>query len=211
MKLTNIRRDYLISTLNKNDLNKNPIQQLTKWLTQASEQQLSDTTAMTLATVNPKGQPSQRTVLLKDLNHKGLVFYTNLNSRKANDIQNNQQVSLHFAWLPLERQVKIEGTAHKLSFSENVAYFSSRPKSSQLAAWASRQSHPISSRQHLEKAFETIKNKFKQGKIPLPDFWGGYLIQPHSFEFWQGGHSRLHDNFRYHRTNNHWELQRLAP
>ncbi|MFT6733729.1 MAG: pyridoxamine 5'-phosphate oxidase [Polaribacter sp.] len=217
MNLESTRREYLKQGLSKGQLNQNPITQLSNWLTQASELELIDATAMNLATVDDSGQPSQRIVLLKDLSEKGLIFYTNLKSRKALDISGNEKVSVNFAWLPLERQVKIQGVAKRLSFAENQAYFSTRPKNSQLAAWASNQSQPISSRKLLNQAFEQMKEKFKQGEIPVPDFWGGYLIKPTRFEFWQGGGSRLHDNFSYlpsdelNSINKSWAIQRLAP
>lgn len=217
MNLESIRREYLKQGLGKEQLNPNPITQLSLWLSQASELELIDATAMNLATVDASGQPSQRIVLLKKLSEEGLVFYTNLQSRKAQDIKDNSKVSINFAWLPIERQVKIQGTAKRLSVAENLAYFSTRPKNSQLAAWASNQSHPISSRKLLNQAFDQMKEKFKQGEIPVPNFWGGFLIKPTRFEFWQGGGSRLHDSFSYtpsdalDSVNKHWLLQRLAP
>ena len=212
MKLDKVRREYLKGGLNRIDLDKDPTLQLKHWLSQASDIELVDATAMSIATVDSTGQPSQRIVLLKNLDENGLVFYTNLKSRKALDIQSNNQVSVHFAWLPLERQVKIQGTAHKMSAKENFDYFVSRPQDSQLAAWASRQSQPITSRKALKLAFEQMKAKFSRGQIPLPDFWGGYLIKPTRFEFWQGGGARLHDSFAYAPVSNKtWEIKRLAP
>ena len=214
MNLEDIRREYLKQGLSKEQLNTNPTEQLAQWLEEASDVELIDATAMSLATVDKSGQPSQRIVLLKDLSEKGLIFYTNLNSRKAQDIKINQKVSVNFAWLPMERQVKIQGIAKRLTVAENLAYFSTRPKNSQLAAWASMQSKPISSRKLLNHAFEQMKEKFKQGAIPVPDFWGGYLIEPTRFEFWQGGGARLHDSFSYSidDTNKQsWNIQRLAP
>ena len=198
--------------LNRHQLNPDPTIQLQTWLKQATDVELIDATAMTLATVDSQGQPSQRVVLLKRLDQRGLVFYTNLKSRKANDIKDNNKVSANFAWLQVERQVKIQGVASRLSAAESFAYFSSRPKDSQMAAWASNQSHPIKSRQVLNQAFAQIKAKFKDGKIPLPDFWGGYIIKPTRFEFWQGGGARLHDSFSYiPDEQGNWEIQRLAP
>ena len=211
MKLDHVRREYLESGLRRIDLNTDPIVQLRHWLSQASNVELVDATAMSVATVDSTGQPSQRIVLLKNLDENGLVFYTNLKSRKAIDIESNNQVSVHFAWLPLERQVKIQGTAHRMSAKENFDYFVSRPQNSQLAAWASRQSEPITSRKALNLAFAQMKDKFSQGKIPLPDFWGGYLIKPTRFEFWQGGGARLHDSFAYTPANKAWNINRLAP
>lgn len=212
MNLEQVRREYLRGGLNRDQLNPDPIIQLQAWLKQATDVELVDSTAMTIATVDPQGQPSQRVVLLKRLDQRGLVFYTNLKSRKANDIKENNKVSVNFAWLQVERQVKIQGVASRLSAGESLAYFSSRPKDSQMAAWASNQSHPIKSRQVLNQAFAQIKAKFKDGKIPLPDFWGGYIIKPTRFEFWQGGGARLHDSFSYTQdTQDNWEIHRLAP
>jgi len=212
MNLQQVRREYLKAGLSSKQLSRDPIEQLTGWLDAAHGVELVDATAMTLSTVDSDGQPSQRVVLLKRLDQRGLVFYTNLKSRKAMDIERNNKVSIHFGWLPLERQVKIQGVARKMSIAENLAYFSSRPKDSQLAAWASRQSQPISSRKMLNLAFEQMKEKFSAGEVPLPDFWGGYLIEPTRFEFWQGGGARLHDSFAYIvEHNNGWFIQRLAP
>lgn len=211
MDLEQVRREYLRQGLSRKQLDLDPVIQLQNWLAQASEVKLIDATAMTLATVDETGQPSQRVVLLKRLDHSGLVFYTNLNSRKALDIEQNPKVSLHFGWLPLERQVKIQGIASKMSVKENLAYFATRPKDSQIAAWASNQSQPISSRQILNNAFDKMKAKFAQGKVPIPDFWGGYLVKPTRFEFWQGGGARLHDSFSYTPQKASWLIQRLAP
>ena len=211
MNLEQVRREYLKQGLRSSELDAAPLIQLKNWLSQAAEVELVDATAMTLSTVDQSGQPSQRVVLLKNLDEKGLVFYTNLKSRKALDIEVNNKVSIHFGWLPLERQIKIQGVAHKMSTAENLSYFASRPKNSQLAAWASKQSQPISSRKLLNQAFEQMKAKFADGKIPLPDFWGGYLVEPTRFEFWQGGGARLHDSFAYSIHDGTWQIERLAP
>lgn len=211
MKLDDIRRNYGKNELRRNQLNDDPIKQLECWLQDAGNLELIDSTAMTLATVDATGQPSQRVVLLKQLDQNGLVFFTNLNSNKAQDIKVNKKVSVNFAWLPLERQVKIKGIANRISTAESLKYFLSRPKDSQIAAWASNQSQPISSRKFLINAYEQMKNKFAEGEIPLPDFWGGYRIKPTAFEFWQGGGSRLHDRFEYIPSAFGWDIKRLAP
>ncbi|MCW8876299.1 MAG: pyridoxamine 5'-phosphate oxidase [Kangiellaceae bacterium] len=211
MKLADVRREYLKKGLRRGELDENPTIQLEKWIAEANELELTDNTAMTLATVDSEGQPSQRVVLLKQLDQDGLVFYTNLNSNKAQDINANKKVSANFAWLPLERQVKIKGIASRISNTETLKYFLSRPRNSQIAAWASNQSQPISSRQFLMNAFEQVKNKFAEGEVPLPDFWGGYRIKPTSFEFWQGGGARLHDRFEYTPSQFGWDIKRLAP
>lgn len=178
MKLQDIRREYAKGGLRRKDLKLDPIEQFNDWLAQAIESGLTDPTAMTVATVDCTGQPFQRIVLLKDVNTNGFVFYTNLGSRKAQHIEANSKVSIHFPWHPLERQVHITGTAEKLSAAENIKYFSSRPKASQLAAMASKQSNRISARGVLEGKFLELKKKFEQGEIPVPTFWGGYRIRP---------------------------------
>ena len=172
---------------------------------------IQDPTAMSLATVGAEGKPWQRMVLLKGFDEGGFVFYTNLGSRKAAEIEGNGQVSLHFPWLQLDRQVIVGGTAQRLSTAEVTSYFLSRPKGSQLAAWASKQSSPVNSRQVLETQFEQVKEKFSEGEIPLPDFWGGYRVVPEEIEFWQGGENRLHDRFRFKRENHQWDVARLSP
>jgi pyridoxamine 5'-phosphate oxidase len=211
MELSDIRREYTKGGLRSKDLKADPIDQFNLWLQQAIDAKLTDPTAMTVATVNADGQPSQRIVLLKHVDKEGFVFYTNLGSRKAEDIKENSKVSLHFPWHPIERQVAITGTAEKLTAMENMKYFSTRPKESQLAAWASKQSSRISTRGVLEGKFLELKNKFAKGEIPVPSFWGGYRIRPETIEFWQGGEHRLHDRFLYTRQDGEWEVERLAP
>ncbi|BFM08062.1 pyridoxamine 5'-phosphate oxidase [Halioxenophilus aromaticivorans] len=210
--LQSLRRDYNLGQLKKEDLLDNPIDQFNLWLRQIVDTGVKDPTAMVLATVDASGQPSQRIVLLKQLDDDGFVFYTNYGSRKAQDISSNNKVSLHFPWHFLERQVKVCGVVEKVSATQSLAYFASRPKESQLAAWASAQSQPISSRQLLMSQFENIKAKFAKGEIPLPDFWGGYRVKPSEIEFWQGGSHRLHDRFQYtRRADERWQIERLAP
>lgn len=212
MKLEDVRREYLRGGLKREDLAEDPITQFEAWLKQAIDADIQDPTAMTVATVNAKGQPSQRIVLLKQVDQKGFVFFTNYESRKAKEIEANPLVSLHFPWHMLERQVKICGRAERVSTAESLKYFLSRPEESQLAAWASEQSRPVSSRQVLMQQFNAIKNKFSKGEIPLPDFWGGFRIVPSSIEFWQGGANRLHDRFEYQRQDDDsWVIERLAP
>ena len=167
---------------------------------------------MTVATVDASGQPSQRIVLLKDYDHDGFVFYTNLGSRKAKELAENPKISLHFPWFFMERQVRVCGVAEKLSVAQNAKYFLSRPKDSQLAAWASQQSQPISSRELLMTQFKQMKDKFANKDIPLPDFWGGFKVKPSQIEFWQGGEDRLHDRFEYRfDAEAGWSTQRLMP
>ena len=210
--VTDLRREYTKDGLSLEQLNDNPISQFEHWLQQAIDSGLSDPTAMTVATVDESGQPSQRIVLLKKVDQRGFVFFTDLGSKKAGDLKQNNKISLHFPWHPLERQVKICGTATKLPVAEVAAYFASRPKDSQLAALISNQSQPISTRQMLMNKFKEAKEKFKQGEVPLPDLWGGFRVVPHEVEFWQGGEHRLHDRFQYRlSSNNEWEIQRLMP
>ncbi|PHS33546.1 MAG: pyridoxamine 5'-phosphate oxidase [Methylophaga sp.] len=208
--LTQDRPEFLQSGLSHDELNADPIQQFELWFKQVTESDIIEPSAMSLATSDGL-EVSLRTVLLKFVDDKGFVFFTNYASKKAKQIESNPQVALLFPWLALERQVKISGRVEKISMLESVNYFATRPKDSQLGAWASRQSSKISSRQILLAQFEAMKNKFKEGQIPLPDFWGGYRVIPHSIEFWQGRENRLHDRFIYTKSNNKWVLDRLAP
>jgi pyridoxamine 5'-phosphate oxidase len=167
---------------------------------------------MSVATVDAEARPSQRVVLLKHQDHRGFVFYTNLESKKAQEIASNQQVSLHFSWLGLDRQVIVGGVAEKLSMIEAANYFGTRPRESQLAAWASHQSQILSARQVLDQKMDNIRRKFSEDEIPLPSFWGGFRVRPERIEFWQGGANRLHDRFYYERQlDDHWSIDRLAP
>lgn len=210
--LHDIRREYSQGELHRSDLNDDPVDQFNLWLQDVVDAQIPDPTAMTIATVSADGQPSQRIVLLKDVSQSGFVFYTNLGSKKAQDLSINNKISLHFPWHILERQVKICGIAEPLSTAEVAKYFLSRPRESQLAAWASQQSKPIPTRQALMSKFEEIKNKFSEGEISLPSFWGGYRVVPHEIEFWQGGEHRLHNRFVYKKQDDgSWDIQRLMP
>ncbi len=213
MDIADIRRQYGTGQLKSEQLAANPIDQFHYWLDQAIESKLfTDPTAMNVATVDEQGMPSQRIVLLKQYDNDGFVFYTNLESQKAQQIKQNHQVCLHFAWLGLERQVIIKGVAEKLSLSQVTQYFLTRPKDSQLAAWASEQSKPIAARKMLEQAFTQMKNKFSDGKVPLPSVWGGYRVKPVSIEFWQGRENRLHDRFLYKATESgEFVIERLQP
>lgn len=212
LSLENYRREYLQGGLNEADLAADPFEQFARWMEQVIKSGIPDPNAMTVATVDASGQPSQRIVLLKQADSRGFVFYTNLNSRKAQELKNNPKISLHFPWYLLERQVKVCGVAEQLSSADALKYFLSRPRESQLAAWASQQSRPISSRQLLMQQFERMKNKFSKGEIPLPDFWGGFRVKPHEIEFWQGGAHRLHDRFQYRlQADGQWAIQRLEP
>ena len=211
MSLQDNRREYDYGKLTRESLSASPFDQFTLWMEQAIEAGIQDPTAMSVATVSAEGKPWQRMVLLKDFDQRGFVFYTNLGSRKAQEIEANAQVSLHFPWLQLDRQVIVGGRAERLSTVDVMKYFLSRPKGSQLAAWASKQSSRINSRQALETQFAQIKEKFAEGEIPLPDFWGGFRVVPEEIEFWQGGENRLHDRFCFKRENHQWHIARLSP
>jgi len=212
MDFNNFRRQYLSRGLRRNDLNNDPILQFVLWLQQAVTAGIADPTAMVLATVASDGQPSQRTVLLKHVDDQELTFYTNKKSRKALELAENNKVSLHFPWHMIDRQVRVSGVAEMITTAEVLKYFVTRPKESQCAAWASNQSRPLLSRQLLMQKFDEMKKKFARGEVPLPDFWGGYRVIPHKFEFWQKCDHRLHDRFEYKLTEDRsWQIQRLAP
>lgn len=210
--LSDVRRDYTLDKLDLDALDADPIQQFQRWLKDTIASGAPDPTAMTIATVSPDGQPSQRIVLLKDVNELGFVFYTNLESRKAKELDLNPRISLHFPWHFMERQVKICGKVERVSAAEAAKYFLSRPKGSQLAAWASKQSSVVSTRQMLIGKFEEAKKKFASGDMTMPKFWGGYRVIPHEIEFWQGGKDRLHDRFVYQKNDaGSWRIDRLMP
>jgi Pyridoxamine 5''-phosphate oxidase (EC 1.4.3.5) len=212
MDLSDIRREYTKGGLRRDDLPSTPMDLFEHWLQQAIDTQVPDPTAMTIATVDEHGQPFQRIVLLKDFNQDGFIFYTNLGSRKALHLKENSQISLHFPWHFIERQVHIMGEAVPLSKKDVFKYFTSRPKESQIAAWASKQSERLSARSALEGKFLELKKQFEKGEVPVPTFWGGYRVIPKSIEFWQGGAHRLHDRFLYQRQQDaSWDIERLAP
>ena len=211
MKIEDVRREYISGGLTREDLDSSPFAQFNVWLQQAIDGQIKDPTAMSVATVDAHGQPSQRIVLLKDVSEEGFVFYTNLGSRKAQELSGNDKICLHFPWHNMERQVIVYGTAVRLSHAKVMKYFLSRPKESQLAAWASEQSRPISSRQVLMQKFAEVKHQFSKGEVALPSFWGGYCVVPHKIEFWQGGEARLHDRFMYSLEDGNWSIEQLAP
>lgn len=206
-----LRREYTRDGLRRADLTAEPMDLFAKWLKQACAAQLPDATAMSVGTVDENGQPYQRLVLLKNFNKQGMVFYTNLGSRKASHLVHNPRISLHFPWHALERQVLLLGWAEQLSGSEVMEYFHSRPRDSQIGAWVSHQSSRISTRSILESKFIELKHKFGKGEVPLPKFWGGYQVNIEAMEFWQGGEHRLHDRFIYQREAGGWRIDRLAP
>jgi len=206
------RREYGGDKLKISELPSDPLTLFTQWIEQALASGNPDPTAMTLSTVDSKGQPSSRIVLLKQLNGNRLVFYTNYNSRKSREIGANAQVAAHFFWPELERQVKIAGIAIRMNAAESDDYFKSRPYDSKIAAWASPQSECIPDREYLENAFKQNMEKFgKSNEIPRPPHWGGYAILPSRMEFWQGGTKRLHDCIEYIKEKGGWTFRRLAP
>ena len=212
MSLETQRREYRFGRLSRESLAASPFDQFKGWLDDAMHGGLRDPTAMSVATVDGSGRPWQRLVLLKQIDRRGFVFYTNLGSRKARDIAGNNRVSLLFPWNELDRQVIVGGIAERVSKVDVAKYFLSRPRESQLAAIASRQSNRLTSRQALEAQFMQLKEKFSDRQLPVPDFWGGYRVLPNEFQFWQGGEHRLHDRFQYLlNEGGEWEIYRLAP
>ena len=212
-EISKMRRSYGEIGLRESELNSNPISQFQLWLKEASDNPMVvEANAMVLAT-NSEDQPTTRTVLLKDVTEAGFTFFTNYGSRKAKQISANANVSLLFPWYPRERQVIVLGSASKISKSESEKYFASRPRGSQIGAWASMQSEDLSSREELENKYAELESKWPEGtEVPMPEHWGGYVVLPTSIEFWQGRYSRLHDRIRYVRSeNNDWQIKRIYP
>jgi pyridoxamine 5'-phosphate oxidase len=211
-KLQDERIDYIAGELNASDLHADPIQQFLKWYKDYNLTEAKDPNAFTLSTVNSDGQPSARVLLLKGVDQGGFEFYTNYKSDKGQEIEFNPKVALNFFWPALERQIRIEGLAEKLSVAESTAYFKSRPHGSQVGAWVSPQSNIIDSREFLEKRVAEFSAKFADD-VPKPPHWGGYRVRPTKIEFWQGRSSRLHDRFSYVPKNGgvNWDIIRLAP
>ena len=210
MDLHDFRTEYSSGRLSRNDLKTDPVLQFEKWFKQLNATDYKDPSSMIVATSDQSGQPNQRYVLLKKFDQSGFVFFTDTSSTKGQEIAVNPQVSLLFPWHIYERQVRIKGVAKHLSVQEADSYFHSRPIQSQLAAASSNQSAEIDSRQQLEKNFEALSTKL-EGDVPRPERWGGYIVEPIEFEFWQGGEYRLHDRFRYTKSNQSWTIQRLQP
>jgi len=211
MQLDNIRRDYKHAELNETSIETNPIQQFRIWLNEAISADIPDATAMSFVSVGEDGFPQSRIVLLKDFSENGFAFFTNYNSEKGKAIKLNPKVSLHFFWHELERQVRITGIAGKTSKEISKVYFHSRPQKSQIAAVISNQSSVVPSRNFLENKFNQLLNELKDQNPVYPKNWGGYMVKPIKFEFWQGRESRLHDRIVYEKENDNWHLKRLAP
>jgi len=211
-KFADYRREYTAGGLAAADLDPSPLRQFETWLEQAVRAGLADPTAMALSTIDGEGNPWQRIVLLKGLSDGGFVFYTNYGSDKARAIAAEPRVSLLFPWNELDRQVIVGGRAERMSFAESAAYFLTRPRESQIAAWASRQSRPVQGRALLEAQMGKLRQKFAEGEVPVPDFWGGFRVRPERIEFWQGGEHRLHDRFRYQlEPDGQWAITQLQP
>jgi pyridoxamine 5'-phosphate oxidase len=211
MTISNLRRDYLGQPLVEDEAGLDPIALFDRWFTAACDVE-KDANAMSLATATPDGRPSIRTVLLKGYGADGFVFYTNYSSRKAREIAANPHVSLMFFWAAPERQIRIDGTAAKVTAAESDTYFASRPLESRLSVYASRQSETIENRQALDARLEAVTKRFPDGQVPRPAWWGGYRVTPHEIEFWQGRVGRMHDRLRYTlQSDGSWRRARLAP
>jgi pyridoxamine 5'-phosphate oxidase len=206
-----LRKDYNLAGLSERDLSKDPFRQFEKWFQEAEGAKMPEPNAMVLSTCNREGLPSSRTVLLKGLDGRGFVFFTNYDSRKGRDISENARASLLFPWIAMERQVAVEGSLTKITREESDAYFHSRPRPNQLAAWASATSSIISGRNVLDEAMKSLDKKYAGQEVPLPPNWGGYRLVPETVEFWQGRRSRMHDRLRFRRGKDAWIIERLAP
>ncbi len=206
-----LRKNYQLADLDESSIKSDPMEQFSLWFNAALESEITEPNAMILSTVSPEGSPSSRTVLLKGLESDGFIFFTNYESEKGRHISNNKNVAILFLWLDLERQVRITGKAVKLDTLASETYFKSRPVESQIGAWASSQSEVVPGREYLEEKFESMKQRFTDGEIPLPPFWGGYKVVPSKMEFWQGRPNRLHDRILYTRDDNEWKIERLSP
>ena len=209
--LYEIRREYTQGRLDETTAADDALTQFHAWFEAQKAELPDEPTVMTLASCDESGQPWQRIVLLKSYDEDGFVFFTNYTSNKGRQFEQNPKAALHFAWLAQERQVMVQGTVSKISREETEAYFHSRPRESQLGAWASHQSQPLSDRATLEARFTELQAEYEGQDIPVPDHWGGYRLSPHRLEFWQGGASRLHDRLEYVREAGHWVKQRLNP
>lgn len=212
LSVAELRREYERSSLDENELDRDPVRQFDRWLQLAVEVGIPDATAMALATATHEGDPAVRIVLLKAYDERGFTFYTDCGSRKGNELAENPRAELLFYWTELERQVRIHGAVERVTAEQSGAYFQSRPRGSQLAAWASRQSRVIRDRAELETRLRELEERFEGEQIPLPPYWGGYRITPARIEFWQGRTGRLHDRIRYTlQEAAGWRLERLSP
>lgn len=211
MELADLRKDYSLAGLVEKDLARDPFRQFEKWFQEAQAAKIAEPNAMVLATATKDGRPSTRTVLLKNVDGRGFVFYSNYESRKGRELEANPRASLLFPWIAMERQVIVEGSVTKVAREESEAYFHSRPRASQLAAWVSAQSTIISGRRILEDSLKALEQKYAGQDVPLPPHWGGWRLMPETVEFWQGRRSRLHDRLRFRREKDGWIVERLSP
>jgi pyridoxamine 5'-phosphate oxidase len=212
MTLADLRKEYSLSGLAEKDLARDPFRQFEKWFQEAEAAKIHEPNAGALATADKDGRPSVRMVLLKGMDGRGFVFYSNYHSRKGRELEVNPRAAFLFPWVALERQVTVEGAVTKLTREESEAYYHSRPRASQLAAWASPQSTIISGREALEDSMKAVERKYLGAEAPVPPHWGGFRINPQTVEFWQGRRSRLHDRLRYRRSEDgSWVVERLAP
>ena len=211
MPLADLRTDYSLAGLVEKDLARDPFRQFDRWFQEAEAAKLNEPNAMILATAGADGRPAARTVLLKAVDGRGFVLYTNYESRKGRELAANARATLLFPWLALERQVIVEGAVTRVAREESASYFHSRPRLSQLAAWASAQSSIIAGRSVLEEAMKALEKKYAGQEVPLPPHWGGFRVSPETVEFWQGRRSRLHDRLRFRREADGWIVERLAP
>ncbi len=211
MSLSDLRKEYTLAGLRRMDLSPDPILQFSSWLDAAIASGLPEPTAMSLATADAKGRPSCRTVLLKGVDQRGFIFFTNYESRKGRELAENPRAALTIHWKELERQICINGDVVKLPANESEIYFQSRPLGSRLAAWVSRQTETIKDRAALEQTLQAVTARFPGENVPLPPYWGGFILQPLTIEFWQGRPNRLHDRFRYTKEVGSWLIERLAP
>ena len=210
-EISHLRKEYTLHSLSEKDVAATPIEQFERWWKQASDSAIEEMNAMTLSTIDANGMPDARTILLKGVDEKGFVFFTNYNSTKSVQLDFNANCCLLFFWKELERQVRIYGVAEKISVSESIEYFESRPDGSKIGAWASPQSMVVAGEAWLKETFQYYAERFKHGKIPKPPHWGGYRIKPVRMEFWQGRPSRMHDRILYTKSPEGWKTERLAP
>jgi pyridoxamine 5'-phosphate oxidase len=211
IRIAELRKEYRQQALSEKDADADPIKQFEKWWDEAIKSQGEEINAMTLATCNSKGYPSARIVLLKGFSEEGFIFFTNYDSKKGTELQQNPHACLVFFWKELERQVRIEGNVKKITEAESDEYFSLRPLASRLSAWSSPQSRTINGRDVLDKNVDHYRQVFTGNNIPRPEYWGGYIVEPFLIEFWQGRPSRLHDRLQYSLTEEGWRIDRLAP